>query len=101
PGMATGMAIMGFGGAAFIASPLSGWLMGRFMPATTIGVAETFITLGVISFIFMMVGATIVRVPAPGWKPEGWVAPAQPKKLITTKNVYVYEALSTAQFLLV
>jgi len=101
PGMATGMAIMGFGGAAFIASPLSVWLMGRFTTATHIGVAETFITLGVIYFIFMMVGATIVRVPAPGWKPEGWVAPAQPKKLITTKNVYVYEALKTPQFWLI
>jgi len=101
PGMATGMAIMGFGGAAFIASPLSVWLMGRFTTSTHIGVAETFITLGVIYFIFMMVGATIVRVPAPGWKPEGWVAPAQPKKLITTKNVYVYEALKTPQFWLI
>jgi len=101
PGMATGMAIMGFGGAAFIASPLSVWLMGRFTTSTHIGVAETFITLGIIYFIFMMVGATIVRVPAPGWKPEGWVAPAQPKKLITTKNVYVYEALRTPQFWLI
>src|SRR5690349_19331854 len=101
PGMATGMAIMGFGGAAFIASPLSVWLMGRFTTATHIGVAETFITLGIIYFIFMMVGATIVRVPAPGWKPEGWVAPAQPKKLVTTKNVYVYEALKTPQFWLI
>jgi MFS family permease len=101
PGMATGMAIMGFGGAAFIASPLSVWLMGRFTTATHIGVAETFITLGIIYFIFMMVGATIVRVPAPGWNPEGWVAPAQPKKLVTTKNVYVYEALKTPQFWLI
>jgi MFS family permease len=101
PGMATGMAIMGFGGAAFIASPLSVWLMGRFTTATHIGVAETFITLGIIYFIFMMVGATIVRVPAPGWKPGGWVAPAQPKKLVTTKNVYVYEALKTPQFWLI
>jgi MFS family permease len=101
PGMATGMAIMGFGGAAFIASPLSVWLMGRFTTATHIGVAETFIALGIIYFIFMMVGSTIVRVPAPGWKPEGWVAPAQPKKLVTTKNVFVYEALKTPQFWLI
>ncbi len=101
PGMATGMAIMGFGGAAFIASPLSVWLLARFTTPTHIGVAETFIALGIIYFVFMMVGATIVRVPAPGWKPEGWVAPAQPKKLITTKNVYVYEALKTPQFWLI
>jgi MFS family permease len=55
----------------------------------------------VIYFCFMMVGAALVRVPAPGWKPEGWVAPAQPKKLVTTKNVYVYEALKTPQFWLI
>jgi MFS family permease len=101
PGMATGMAIMGFGGGAFIASPLSVWLMGRFTSASHIGVAETFISLGVIYFCFMMVGATIVRVPAPGWKPEGWVAPVQPKTLVTTSNVYVYEALKTPQFWLI
>jgi MFS family permease len=101
PGMATGMAIMGFGGAAFIASPLSVWLMGRFTTPNHIGVAETFIALGCIYFVFMMVGAWIVRVPAPGWRPEGWVAPAAPKRLITTKNVYVYEALKTPQFWLI
>ena len=101
PGMATGMAIMGFGGGAFIAAPLSVWLMRLFTTSSHIGVAETFIALGVIYFCFMMVGATIVRVPAPGWKPEGWVAPAQPKKLVTTKNVFVYEALKTPQFWLI
>jgi len=101
PGMATGMAIMGFGGAAFIASPLSVWLMGVYTTPSHIGVAETFLTLGAIYFVFMMVGAVIVRVPAPGWKPEGWTAPAQPKKLITTKNVFVYEALKTPQFWLI
>ena len=98
PGMATGMAIMGFGGAAFIASPLSVWLMGLFSTSTHIGVAETFIVLGVVYFVFMMVGAFIVRLPAPGWKPEGYVAPAQASKLITTSDVYVYDALKTPQF---
>jgi MFS family permease len=101
PGMATGMAIMGFGGAAFIASPLSVWLMSVFKTSTDVGVAKTFITLGVIYFVFMMIGAWIVRVPAVGWKPEGWVAPAQPKKLVTTQNVYVYDALKTPQFWLI
>src|SRR6185437_9536291 len=101
PGMATGMAIMGFGGGAFIAAPLSVWLMHQFTTSSHVGVGETFIALGVIYFCFMMVGAWIVRVPAPGWAPAGWVAPAQPKKLITTKNVYVYEALRTPQFWLI
>jgi MFS family permease len=98
PGMATGMAIMGFGGAAFIASPLSVWLMAQFTTPTHIGVMETFICLGVIYCFFMMMGGVIVRVPAPGWKPAGWTAPAVPKKLVTDKHVYVYEALKTPQF---
>jgi MFS family permease len=101
PGMATGMAIMGFGGAAFIASPLSVWLMSQFTTATHIGVAETFLVMGVIYFCFMMVGALIVRIPAPGWKPAGFVPPAEPKKLVTTQNVYVYDALKTPQFWLI
>jgi MFS family permease len=101
PGMATGMAIMGFGGGAFIASPLSVWLMGKFSTPTHVGVAETFLVLGAIYFCFMMVGAAIVRVPPPGWQPEGYVAPVEPKKLITTQNVYVYQALRTPQFWLI
>jgi MFS family permease len=101
PGMATGMAIMGFGGGALIASPLSVWLMARFSTPKHIGVAETFIVLGIVYFIFMMVGAAIVRVPPPGWKPAGWTPPAQPPKLVTTANVYVYTALKTPQFWLI
>ncbi|MGH6819193.1 MAG: L-lactate MFS transporter [Methylovirgula sp.] len=101
PGMATGMAIMGFGGGAFIASPLSVWLMHRFTTPTHIGVAETFICLGAIYFCFMMVGAWIVRIPEPGWHPEGYVAPTQPKRLVTTRDVYVYQALRTPQFWLI
>ncbi|HUN45888.1 MAG TPA: OFA family MFS transporter [Stellaceae bacterium] len=101
PGMATGMAIMGFGGGAFIASPLSVWLMAKFSSPTHIGVGGAFVVMGIIYTIFMLVGSTIVRVPAPGWKPEGYVAPAQPKKLITTQNVYVYQALKTPQFWLI
>src|SRR5690349_7328898 len=101
PGMATGMAIMGFGGGAFIASPLSVWLMGQFSTASHVGVAETFIVLGVVYFVFMMVGAALVRVPAPGWAPQGYVAPARSRKLITDRDVFVYDALKTPQFWLV
>ena len=101
PGMATGMAIMGFGGGAFIASPLSVWLMRSFSTPTHVGVAETFVVLGLIYFCFMMVGAAIVRLPPPGWAPEGYVAPVQPKKLITTNHVFVYQALKTPQFWLI
>jgi len=101
PGMATGMAIMGFGGGAFIASPLSVWLIGQFTTPSHIGVMETFIVLGAVYFFFMLVGAIIVRVPAPGWQPEGYVAPVRPQKLITNNDVYVYDALKTPQFWLI
>jgi MFS family permease len=98
PGMATGMAIMGFGGGALIAAPLSVLLMKHFATAAANGVFETFVTMGVIYFMFMMVGVVTVRVPADDWKPAGWVAPAQPKKLITTANVSVDVAWKTPQF---
>ena len=101
PGMATGMAIMGFGGGAFIASPLSVYLMSIFRTAHYVGVAPTFVVMGAIYFVFMMVGAFIVRVPAPGWKPEGYTPPVQASKLITTSDVFVYDALKTPQFWLI
>jgi MFS family permease len=100
PGMATGMAIMGFGGAALIASPLSVFLMNRFSSNTHIGVAETFAVMGAIYLCFMMVGAWIVRIPAPSWKPEGFFVP-KVSPLITTNHVYVYQALKTPQFWLI
>jgi MFS family permease len=101
PGMATGMAIMGFGGGAFIASPLSVWLMQKFSTPTHIGVAEAFICLGAIYLCFMMVGAAIVRVPPANWKPEGYTPPVVAQKLITNNDVFVYDALKTPQFWLI
>jgi len=95
------MAIMGFGGGAFIAAPLSVWLMSKFATPTHVGVAETFITMGAIYLVFMMVGAIIVRVPAPGWKPAGYTPPQQASKLITMNDVFVYDALKTPQFWLI
>jgi MFS family permease len=100
PGMATGMAIMGFGGGAFIAAPLSVWLMQRYAGPDTIGVAQTFITMGVIYMAFMLVGAAIVRVPPEGWRPAGFVAPTEGGRLITTETVHVDQALKTPQFYL-
>lgn len=100
PGMATGMAIMGFGGGAMIASPMSVGLMHYFKHGTSQGVAGAFACLGVIYFVFMMFGAVTVRLPRPGWSPGHWTPPATPKKLITTANVSVNEAMSTPQFYL-
>ncbi|RBP11960.1 nitrate/nitrite transporter NarK [Roseiarcus fermentans] len=101
PGMATGMAIMGFGGGAMIASPLSVWLMTAFSSPTHVGVAETFVVLGLVYAGFMLVGAAIVRVPPAGWRPAGYVPPVRPKKLVTMRDVYVYQALKTPQFWLI
>jgi MFS family permease len=98
PGMATGMAIMGFGGGALIAAPLSVLLMAHFKTATSNGVLETFVTMGAIYFMFMMIGVFSVRVPADDWKPAGWTAPAQPKKLVTSAQVSVESAWRTPQF---
>ena len=98
PGMATGMAIMGFGGGAMIASPLSVRLMAAFSSPTHVGVAETFLVLGLGYFCFMSIGAWIVRVPAEGWLPAGYVAPAQSRGLVTIENVHVDTAIRTPQF---
>ncbi len=75
PGMATGMAIMGFGGGAMIASPLSTMLMATSRRPPSPGVAPTFVTMGIIYFCFMMFGVFTVRMPPPGWRPAGWTAP--------------------------
>jgi MFS family permease len=98
PGMATGMAIMGFGGGALIGSPLSVWMTQKFSTPMHVGVAETFIVLGIVYFIFMTVGSAIIRVPGPGWRPEGYVPTVEAQKLITTHDTYVYDALKTPQF---
>jgi MFS family permease len=98
PGMATGMAIMGFGGGALIAAPLSVWLMAHYATPTSAGVMETFVTMGVVYFMFMMIGVFSVRVPSPDWKPAGWVPSAKPNSMITTANVEVAVAWKTPQF---
>ena len=98
-GMATGMAIMGFGGGALIASPLSDLLMRRLSSSTSTGVAETWVVLGIIYFVFMVAGAFGYRLPAPGWAPVGWVQPAEnARRLITRENVTPASAIRTKQF---
>lgn len=101
PGMATGLAIMGFGGGALIASPLSVSFMKYYASATSNGVRETFLTLGVIYLIVMLFGAYIVRVPAEGWKPKGFNPQTiTQKKLVTNSNVLVDNAVKTRSFYL-
>ena len=98
PGMATGMAIMGFGGGALIAAPLPVIFMNHFKTALSNGVLETFVTMGVIYFMYMMIGVYFVRVPAEGWQPEGWTRPVKPAPLVTQAQVAVDVAWRTPQF---
>jgi len=98
PGMATGMAIMGFGGGAMIASPLSTMLMARFKTTSPQGVAPTFVVMGLVYLAFMMFGVFTVRIPPDGWRPAGWTRPENPKRMMTTGNVTADRAITTRQF---
>ncbi|MGH8132221.1 MAG: MFS transporter, partial [Steroidobacteraceae bacterium] len=96
-GMATGMAIMGFGGGAMIGAPLADRLMRFFETPTSVGVWQTFLVLAAIYFLYMLAGSFGYRLPAPGWKPKGW-EPKATKALVTTRNVHLNVASRTPQF---
>jgi MFS family permease len=100
PGLATGLAIMGFGGGALIGAPLGNTLMGFFKAQGHANpIPLTWIVMGALYFCFMLYGAFTIRVPRPDWKPEGWTAPEQQSnKLISSHNVAVTEAWKTPQF---
>ncbi|MDY7562880.1 OFA family MFS transporter [Pseudomonas sp. 10B1] len=102
-GMATGMAIMGFGGGAMVGAPLAAALMGHFASPTGMGVWQSFLAMAGIYFVFMIGGALSYRVPPTGWKPEGWTAPAHKASnaMITHRHVHVNVAWKTPQFMLV
>ncbi len=98
-GMATGMAIMGFGGGALIASPLSQRLLDHYKSASSVGVAESFVTLGIVYFVAMLFGAFLFRVPPAGWAPAGWTPPVgNTRSLITRRQVHVDTAVKTTSF---
>ncbi|NNC66365.1 MAG: OFA family MFS transporter [Gammaproteobacteria bacterium] len=154
-GMATGMAIMGFGGGAMIGAPLKEALIRLFYAAPeyvgtldavelitesgrryveiagelrevvvvgandignmivpgpegiylagtgSVGVAQTFFAIGLIYFVVMMIAAFSYRIPAPDWKPEGWVQPDaahRAKRMISASDVHIDRALMTPQF---
>ena len=98
PGLATGLAIMGFGGGAMIGGPLASNLMAHFKAAGQPSIPYTMITMGILYFIFMMFGVFTIRVPPTGWKPEGWVPSVRRSALISSHNVSVTEAWKTPQF---
>jgi MFS family permease len=117
-GMATGMAIMGFGGGAMIGSPLAVILMNGgnfidvdlpvignwqlhfegFRTATEVGVWQTFMVMGTIYLVAMLCGAFGYRVPPEGWQPDGWTPPSKSHAMITSGNVHLNEAHKTPQF---
>ncbi|WP_290818019.1 OFA family MFS transporter [Ferrovibrio sp.] len=101
-GMATGMAIMGFGGGAMIGAPLANILMGIFRTDASNGVWQTFVVMGVIYLVFMMGGAFGYRIPPAGWRPDGWTPPPEnAKSMITKHHVHLKNAHKTPQFWLV
>ena len=93
-GMATGMAIMGFGGGAFIAGYLNVFLMER------VGVARTVMALGAAYLVVMLAGARIMRRPPPDWRPAGWTPPATSNPMIASRSVSRNDAVRTPQFFL-
>ncbi len=121
-GMATGFAIAGFGGGTLIGAPLANLLIGGgeffgfnffgvtyhplgfagffpgFKSATDVGVWQTFLTMGLVYFIFMMIGAFAYRVSPAGWRPEGWTPPSENKSMISQHHVHLDNAHKTKQF---
>ncbi|QWG24477.1 OFA family MFS transporter [Bradyrhizobium sediminis] len=97
-GMATGMAIMGFGGGAMIGAPLADLLMNYFRTPASVGAWETFVAMAAIYFCFMTIGAFRYRIPPPGWRPDGWTPPHQDNAMISQHNVHLDDAHKTRQF---
>ena len=98
PGLATGLAIMGFGGGAMIGGPLASQLMAYFKAHGQASIPMTLLTMGVLYFVFMMFGVFSIRVPREGWKPAGWTPAVKRSPLISTHNVDVSHAWRTPQF---
>lgn len=98
PGMATGLAIMGFGGGALIASPWSTAMIKAF-GADTAGLAKTFLVHGLVYAVFMSLGWMLIRVPRSDWRPHGWTPqPLQAGSIVTGGQVSAANAVKTPQF---
>ncbi|OKO82480.1 OFA family MFS transporter [Bradyrhizobium sp. AS23.2] len=100
-GMATGMAIMGFGGGAMIGAPFANLLINHFKTSTDVGVWQSFVVMGVVYFVFMTIGAFAYRVTPVGWKPDGWTPPSEKKTMISEHHVHLDNAHKTPQFWLI
>lgn len=100
PGLATGFAVMGFGGGAILAAPLSQWLLDRLASDASVGVAESFVVLGTVYLVLMLTGAFLFRLPAPGWRPPGWTQAPGTLRAPSAAGLTVGEAIRTREFYL-
>lgn len=100
PGMATGMAIMGFGGGAMLGSPLAVNLMNHYSTETSNGVLPTFVTMGTIYAVLMMYGVFNIRVPKADWAAKHLKPVTETKRKIVkpAQDVLVEDAMKTRQF---
>ena len=101
PGLATGLAIMGFGGGALVASPLTAKLLETYGASEVDAIVPTMLTLAAVYAVLMTCGAVTIRVPEPGWRPAGWTPPvAGTNKMQSHADVRVGNAVRTPQFYL-
>lgn len=97
PGLATGIAIMGFGGGALIASPWSAQLLSSFGTGSA-GIAQTFLVMGVVYAVFMSLGVVLVRLPPEDRQPAASQPVPAPTAGAGTVEVSARNALRTPQF---
>ena len=100
-GMATGMAIMGFGGGALVGAPLADLLMNHFRAPGEVGVWQTFLVMAGLYAVFMVAGSLGYRVPPEAWRPDGFVASTTSRRLVSPHNVDLRHAHRTPQFWLI
>src|SRR5690625_7133948 len=107
PGLSTGLAIMGFGGGALIASPMSNSLMVLFGGGTetenlAAGLVPTFITLALSYAVIIAAGDYVIRLPHQDWLPAGWVpSEAKGTALQTTLIAAAYQDCMTPHYLII
>ncbi|WP_084125815.1 OFA family MFS transporter [Demequina sp. NBRC 110054] len=98
PGLATGLAIMGFGGGAMLAAPLSQFMLSNYAATESEALVPTYLTLGAIYSVLMLLGAAVVRVPPKGYVPEGWEPSEHVSKVSSGGQVSAKNAIKTFSF---
>lgn len=94
-GLATGMAVLGFGTGALITAPVAASLM------EAVGITTTFYILGTSYFILMILGALYIAPPPKGWLPRGMTkadTPGTGKKLRDLSSLTAKKAAKTKHF---